>query len=45
MTYTASETKYDNINESDFSYCGEIVVNDVTMTIVDSDIECIATLN
>lgn len=45
VTYSGSGTRYTDIIILNFSYCGEIVVNNISMTIVDSSVECIATLN
>ena len=45
VTYSGSGTRYEDLVTMDFTYQGTLMVNDISMTIVDSKVECIATKN
>lgn len=45
VTYSGNGIRYDDLVTIDFIYQGILMVNDISMTIVDSKVECIATKN
>ena len=45
VIYSGDGIRYEDLVTIDFTYQGPVMLNDISMTIVDSKVECIATKN